>query len=63
MHAFDLLTVRANVLYTRQGSSGFSVGLTNTPQLGPDFLYDKNDSRINQFVVDPLNSLDLNAGS
>jgi hypothetical protein len=57
--AFDLLTLRVNVLYAREGTKGLVVHIVATPQRGPDFLYDKNDVRINQFVVEPLDSLDL----
>jgi hypothetical protein len=58
--AFDLLTIKVNVLYVRDGTTGVKVRLTSTPQDGPDFVFDKNDLRINQFTVDPIDSLDLN---
>jgi hypothetical protein len=60
--AFDLLTLRVNVLYVREGTKGLVVHIAATPQRGPDFVYDKNDVRINQFVVEPLDSLDLSTG-
>lgn len=61
LHKFDLLTLKVNVLYIRDGATGFKVRLTSTPETGPNFVFDKNDPRINQFDVDPLTSLDLNA--
>lgn len=58
---FNLVTVSVNVLYTRDGTTGLRVRLAARPGRGPDFVYDQNDARINQFVVNPLDSLDLDA--
>ncbi|HEY1653892.1 MAG TPA: hypothetical protein VGF86_02125 [Candidatus Tumulicola sp.] len=60
-HRFNLVTASVNVLYARDGATGLRVRLVTPKGRGPDFAYDHNDPRINQFAVDPLDSLDLDA--